>query len=55
MNYSKVNGLGTNNIHGLYLDGNELWCGSFDNGIEIFDIENVRLYVPTKLTMESAD
>lgn len=39
MNYSKVSGLGTNNIHGLYLDGNELWCGSFDNGIEIFDIE----------------
>lgn len=39
VNYSKVNGLGTNNIHGLFLDGNELWCGSFDNGIEIFDIE----------------
>lgn len=38
VNYSKINGLGSNNIHGLFLDGNELWCGSFDNGIEIFDI-----------------
>lgn len=43
VNYSKKNGLGTNNIHGLFLDGNELWCGSFDNGIEIFDIEKRRV------------
>lgn len=39
-NYSKGNGLGTNNIHGLCIDGNELWCGSFDNGIEIFDVRS---------------
>lgn len=39
VNYAKNNGLGTNNIHGLCLDGNELWCGSFDNGIEIFDTQ----------------
>lgn len=38
-NYSKNDGLGTNNIHGLCLDGRELWCGSFDNGIEVFDID----------------
>lgn len=38
VNYSKINGLGSNNIHGLFMDGDELWCGSFDNGIEIFDI-----------------
>lgn len=39
VNYSKADRLGSNNIHGLFLDGDELWCGSFDNGIEIFDIK----------------
>lgn len=38
VNYSKENELGTNNVHGLCVDGNDLWCGSFDSGIEIFDV-----------------
>lgn len=40
-NYStknKVNPLSATNVHGLYVDGNDLWIGTFDKGIEIMDI-----------------
>lgn len=30
--------LSSTNIHGLMVDGNNLWVGSFENGIEILDI-----------------
>lgn len=42
-NFSKDNGLGTNNVHGLCIDGNILWCGSFDNGIELFDVNSKKV------------
>lgn len=29
-----------NNIHGLYLDGDNLWIGTFEQGIDIMDIKN---------------
>ncbi|WP_299231764.1 response regulator [uncultured Bacteroides sp.] len=42
-NYSKGNGLNNNNIHGLCCDDGILWCGSFDNGIELFDIKKKKV------------
>lgn len=42
-NYSKGNGLKTNNIHGLCMDNDILWCGSFDNGIDLFDVKNKKI------------
>lgn len=43
VNYSKNNGFNSNNIHGLCLDGNLLWCGSFDSGIDLFDINKKKV------------
>lgn len=43
INFSKDSGLGTNNIHGLCIDGDLLWCGSFDNGIELFDVNSRKI------------
>lgn len=42
-NYSKDNGLNTNNIHGLCCIDDILWCGSFDNGIELFDLKKKKV------------
>ncbi len=47
VNYSKSTGISTNNVHSLCLDGKELWCGCYDNGITVFDIDRrktVRTY-----------
>ena len=43
INFSKDSGLGTNNVHGLCIDGDVLWCGSFDNGIEPFDVNSRKI------------
>lgn len=48
-NYSKDHGLHTNNIHGLCMDGDILWCGSFDNGIELFDIRKKKVVSSFKM------
>ena len=48
VNFSKDNGLRTSDIRTLCVDGNELWCGSYDKGIDVFDIKQkkiIRSYV----------
>ncbi|WP_114791358.1 two-component regulator propeller domain-containing protein [Niabella yanshanensis] len=41
--YSKKHPLAHSNIHGLLIDGNELWVGTFHGGLDVIDIREKRV------------
>lgn len=41
--FSRIRGITEKNIHGLCIDGNDLWIGTFSEGIIILDLKTNRL------------